>query len=141
MSLVSGSVAAGGGKKKRGRKPKGFEDNASLAGGRAATAVSGTSGRGRTSRALSADEEDDVGEGMDVAIVASTNEEKEKEARHRAMLIGAFDEDQFKRYEVWRSARLSDAVVRRVGEVHVRGWQQLIIVADHQSNTLAICAS
>ena len=114
MSLVSGSLVAGGGKKKRGRKPKGFEDNASVAGGAAPTAVSGTSGRGRASRGMSIEEEDDVGEGMDVAIVARTKEEKEKEKQHRAMLVSAFDEDQFKRYEVWRSSRLADSVVRRV---------------------------
>jgi transcription initiation factor TFIID subunit 11 len=140
MSLVSGSLVGGTGKKKRGRKPKGYEDNASLVGGTAPTAVSGTSGRGRASRGISADEEDDAEDGMDVAIVARTNEEKEKEKRHRAMLVAAFDEDQFRRYECWRSSRLSDAVVRRVN-CH----DPLLLLqanrSDHQPNTLAIGTS
>jgi transcription initiation factor TFIID subunit 11 len=114
MSLVSGSIAAAPVKKKRGRKPKGAEDNASVAGGVAPTAVSGVSGRGRASRGMSVEEEDDVGGEMDVAIVARSKEEKEKEKQHRAMLVAAFDDLQFRRYEQWRGARLSDAVVRRV---------------------------
>jgi transcription initiation factor TFIID subunit 11 len=63
---------------------------------------------------MSADEEDDVGGDTDVAIVARSKEEKEKEKQHRAMLVTAFDEMQFRRYEQWRQARLSEAVVRRV---------------------------
>jgi transcription initiation factor TFIID subunit 11 len=114
MSLVSGSIAAAPAKKKRGRKPKGAEDNASVAGGAAPTAVSGVSGRGRASRGMSVEEEDDVGGEMDVTIVARSKEEKEKEKQHRAMLVAAFDDLQFRRYEQWRGARLSDAVVRRV---------------------------
>lgn len=114
MSLVSGSIAGAPAKKKRGRKPKGTEDTASVAGGVAPTAVSGVSGRGRASRGISAEEEDDVGGDMDVAIVARSKEEKEKEKQHRAMLVTAFDEMQFRRYEQWRQARLSEAVVRRV---------------------------
>jgi transcription initiation factor TFIID subunit 11 len=51
---------------------------------------------------------------MDVTIVARSKEEKEKEKQHRAMLVAAFDDLQFRRYEQWRGARLSDAVVRRV---------------------------
>jgi transcription initiation factor TFIID subunit 11 len=114
MSLVSGSIAGAPAKKKRGRKPKGAEDTASVAGGVAPTALSGASGRGRASRAMSAEEEDDIGGDMDVAIVARSKEEKEKEKQHRAMLVTAFDEMQFRRYEHWRQARLSEAVVRRV---------------------------
>lgn len=114
MSLVSGSIAGAPAKKKRGRKPKGAEDTASVAGGVAPTAVSGASGRGRVSRGMSAEEEDDVGGDTDVAIVARSKEEKEKEKQHRAMLVTAFDEMQFRRYEHWRQARLSEAVVRRV---------------------------
>jgi transcription initiation factor TFIID subunit 11 len=114
MSLVSGSVAGPEVKKKRGRKPKHAEDTASLAGGRAPTAVSGASGRGGKSRGLSVEEDDDIGGETDVAIVSRTKEEKEKEKQHRAMLVAAFDDDQFKRYEVWRSSRLSDSIVRRV---------------------------
>ncbi len=114
MSLVSGSMAGAPVKKKRGRKPKGAEDTASLAGGVAPTAVSGASGRGRASRGMSIEEDDDVGGEMDVAIVSRSKEEKEKEKQHRAMLVTAFDEMQFRRYEHWRQARLSDSVVRRV---------------------------
>jgi transcription initiation factor TFIID subunit 11 len=114
MSLVSSSIAGAPVKKKRGRKPKGAEDTASLAGEVAPTAMSGVSGRGRASRGMSAEEDDDAGGDMDVAIVSRTKEEKEKEKQHRAMLVTAFDEMQFRRYEHWRQARLSDAVVRRV---------------------------
>jgi transcription initiation factor TFIID subunit 11 len=114
MSLVSGSIAGAPGPKKRGRKPKEPEDTASVAGGRAPTAISGLSGRERASRGVSAEEDDDVGGDTAVAIVSRTKEEKEKEKQHRAMLVAAFDEDQFARYERWRSSKLSDAVVRRV---------------------------
>jgi transcription initiation factor TFIID subunit 11 len=112
--MISGSVAGAGVKKKRSRKTKVVDDAASAVGGRTLTAVSGTSGRNGASRVLTPDEDDDVGQGMDVSIVARTKEENEKEAQHRAMLVGAFDEEQFRRYECWRQARLSDAVVRRV---------------------------
>lgn len=114
MSLVSGSIAGAPVKKKRGRKPKDVEDTASVAGGVAPTAISGISGRGMASRGMSADDDDDVGGDTAVAIVTRTKEEKEKEKQHRAMLVTAFDEDQFVRYEKWRSSKLSDAVVRRV---------------------------
>jgi transcription initiation factor TFIID subunit 11 len=114
MSLVSGSITGAPVKKKRGRKPKNAEDNISIAGGVAPTAVSGLSGKGRASRAISVEEEDDVGGEMDVTIVARSKEEKEKEKQHRAMLVTAFDEMQFLRYEKWRQAKLMDATVRRV---------------------------
>lgn len=114
MSLVSGSVAGAPVKKKRGRKPKGAEDNASVTGGVAPTAVSGISGKGRASRGISVEEDDDVEGEMNVAIVARSKEEKDKEKRHRAMLVNAFDEMQFMRFEKWRQAKLADATVRRV---------------------------
>lgn len=118
MSLVSGSAAGGPLKAKRSRKQKGpvNDDSASVAGGRAPTAVSSTSGKGRrkASRDASADEEDEGGEEMAITMVARTQEEKQKEIEHRAMLVNAFDPDQFSRYEAWRSSKLSDSVVRRV---------------------------
>jgi transcription initiation factor TFIID subunit 11 len=125
MSLVSGGVAAAPIKKKRGRKPKNYNpdaDAASVAGGVApSVAASRTSARAggasRASRGLSVDEDDDEDGGrggLDVAVVARTNEEKEKENRYRAMLVGEFDSEQFRRFECWRSARLADSVVRRV---------------------------
>ena len=117
MSLVSGSVA-GGPKKKRARKSKGAaNDDTSILGGKAKSALSNTSGgrgRKRTSREVSAEEEDEGGEEMAVEMVARTQEERQKEIEHRAMLVRAFDEDQFSRYEAWRSSRLQDSVVRRV---------------------------
>jgi transcription initiation factor TFIID subunit 11 len=109
MSIVSGSVV---GKKKRGRKPKNADD-ASISGGKALTVVSGRSGTGGK-RALSPDDEDDIGDGTEVAVVTRTKEEKEKEKQHRAMLVENFDPQQFSRYECWRSSRLSDQVVRRL---------------------------
>jgi transcription initiation factor TFIID subunit 11 len=113
MSLVSGSVA--GGKKKRGRKPKGAADDASLVGGRALTAVSGTSGRNRRNISReSVEDDDDVGEALDVAVVARTREEKEKEKQYRAMLVDALDPSQYARFERWRSSKLADSIVRRV---------------------------
>lgn len=140
MSLVSGSIAGEPGKKKRGRKPKNAEDTASLAGGLAPTAVSGVSGRGRASRGMTADEDDDVGGETAVAIVTRTKEEKEKEKQHRAMLVSAFDEDQFLRYEKWRSSKLSDAVVRRVRCDFQIDFIKLTSSLAHQSNALTICS-
>ncbi|RFU30729.1 hypothetical protein B7463_g5601, partial [Scytalidium lignicola] len=124
MSLVSGSGAGSQQKKKRGRKSKsgvnGNDDTASVSafGGPALTAGSGTSGgRGRQrrpSKTESIDDEDEGGEGMTVEVTAGTLEEKQKEIEHRAMLVNAFDPEQFSRYEAWRSSKLSDAIVRRI---------------------------
>ncbi|KAH8805745.1 hTAFII28-like protein conserved region-domain-containing protein [Xylogone sp. PMI_703] len=123
MSLVSGSGVGSQQKKKRGRKSKsgvnGNDDTASVSafGGPALTAVSGTSGgRGRPRRPSKgeSDDEDEGGEGMTVEIAAGTLEEKQKEIEHRAMLVNAFDPEQFSRYEAWRSSKLSDAIVRRI---------------------------
>lgn len=111
--MVSGSITGAKERKKRGRKPKNADD-ASVAGGKSLTVVSGMSGKGRASRALSMDDDDDLGDSTEVAVVARTKEEKEKEKQHRAMLVEAFDLAQFSRYECWRSARLSDPIVRRV---------------------------
>lgn len=116
MSLVSGITLEVPGKKKRGRKPKnvGGDDASSALGGRAATAVSVLSGQGRVSRAMTAEEEDEGGDEADVTIVKRTNEEEKKEAEQRSMLVQAFTPEQYRRYERWRVAKLSDAVVRRV---------------------------
>jgi transcription initiation factor TFIID subunit 11 len=114
MSLVSGSAA--GASKKRKRKSKGTaaNDDASVAGGKAKS----TEGKGkrRASRDQTAEEEDEGpdGEEMAVEMVARTQEERQKEIEHRAMLVRSFDENQFARYEAWRSSKLSDSVVRRV---------------------------
>jgi transcription initiation factor TFIID subunit 11 len=114
-------MATGPTKKKRGRKPKNAGDDASLVGGRASTAVSAVSGKNRRtsiSRGQSPDEEDDEqAENMGVALVARTNEEKEKEKYYRSMLVNALDPDQYLRYERWRSSKLSDNIVRRVSHV------------------------
>ncbi|KAL2019145.1 hypothetical protein VTK56DRAFT_10017 [Thermocarpiscus australiensis] len=136
MSLVSGSQvsAAAPLKKKRGRKPKAEkarEQTPSVAGGRAPTAVSGASDVGGGGRALTkgvaggsgggAGGDDEEGEGgedgpTEVAATADarTKEQKEEEHRARGMLISAFSEDQFHRYENWRAANLSKASVRRL---------------------------
>lgn len=115
-SMVSGHAKAS---KKRGRKPKGpgGDDGGSMAGGRASTAVSMVSGRaarGGTRGASPEEDEDEGGMDMDVATVARTNEEKEKEKYYRSLLVGALDPDQYARYERWRSSKLADSVVRRV---------------------------
>jgi len=115
--MVSGSQT-GPVKKKRGRKSKGIvNDTTSLAGGKALTAVSGASGRGGrgTSRgAVEEEEEDDADEDTAVTVAARTQEEKEKENRYRAMLFERFDKMQQRRYELWRSARFSESVIRRL---------------------------
>jgi transcription initiation factor TFIID subunit 11 len=115
MSLASASVA-GGTKKKRGRKSKAkLGDDESVVGGKAKSAVSGTSGgRKRKQSVVSADEEEEGGEEMAVEMVARTQEERQKEVEHRAMLVRALDPEQFERYEAWRSVKLPDATVRRV---------------------------
>ncbi|KAK4462997.1 hTAFII28-like protein conserved region-domain-containing protein, partial [Cladorrhinum samala] len=127
MSLVSGSQvsAAAHPKKKRGRKSKADkarEQTPSVVGGRgtaAASLVGSEGGRGGTGGAGGAagDEGDADDEGpTEVAATAEalTKEQKEEEHRLRSMLIGAFSEDQFDRFENWRAANLSKAVVRRL---------------------------
>lgn len=121
MSLVSGVSAP---KRKRGtyRKSKGKADSESVVGGTAKSAVSGTSGRGAgkgkkiKSRGESVDpeEEEEGGDGLALETVARTQEEKQKEVQQRAMLTEQFDEDQWLRYGAWRSAKLSESVVRRI---------------------------
>ncbi|KAF7558836.1 hypothetical protein G7046_g5335 [Stylonectria norvegica] len=43
-----------------------------------------------------------------------TQEQKQEEIRLRAMLVEAFDSEQYNRYELWRAAKLADSVVKRV---------------------------
>ncbi|KAJ6789022.1 hypothetical protein PWT90_10493 [Aphanocladium album] len=127
MSHVSGSAVSGtasgvGGaaaaaRKKRGRKSKagGKNDDAndqasSVGGGKAATSVSGQGG----DKEAEEDEDDDKAEMALEDVVARTQEQKQEEIRLRAMLVEAFDSEQYNRYELWRAAKLSDAVVKRV---------------------------
>lgn len=131
-SLVSGNMAGGTGKK-RGRKPKNrADDDTSLVGGKALTAASGISGRGRKREQSVEDDDDDEGDNINVTTVARTAEDKEEEKQHRAMLVAAFDEEQFRRYEVWRSSRLSDSIVRRVRLCTPRRNQVLKLTYAHQ---------
>ncbi|KJZ74518.1 hypothetical protein HIM_06114 [Hirsutella minnesotensis 3608] len=115
-SAVSGVTAGGGAKKKRGRKSKGAKgDNAgdrtpSLVGGKAPTSASGQGG----DKEGDEDEEDEKEEMALEDVVARTQEQKQEEIRLRAMLVESFDSEQYNRYELWRAAKLSDAVVKRV---------------------------
>ncbi|KYK61698.1 transcription initiation factor TFIID subunit 11 [Drechmeria coniospora] len=114
-SIVSGSAVSAP-KKKRGRKSKMDkgdelrEQTPSLVGGKAPTTVSGQGGEKEGE-----DDEDD--ENQEMALeegVARTQEQKQEEIRLRALLVEAFDSEQYNRYELWRAAKLSDAVVKRV---------------------------
>jgi transcription initiation factor TFIID subunit 11 len=125
VSLVSGSQASAAvpPKKKRGRKSKvekAREQTPSVAGGIAATAISGTSDGGRGSKSATGvgggdntqEEEDDT---VPTQTAQRTQEQQVEEQRMRAMLVNAFSPEQFERYENWRAANLPKAVVRRVG--------------------------
>ena len=114
VSLVSGSVS--GPKKKRARKSKAKGDDESAGGARAKSAVSGEGGRGkrRASRDSNTEDEDEHDDQMAVETVKRTNEEKVKEKQRLKILTEAFDEEQWRRYEAWRSSKLADSVVRRV---------------------------
>jgi transcription initiation factor TFIID subunit 11 len=122
-SHVSGSAVsgvnsnAGAPKKKRGRKSKnakGGDDAAertpSLVGGKAPTTVSGQGGY----KDGEEDEDDDKAEMAVDDVGDRTQEQKQEEIRLRAMLVEAFDTEQYDRYEHWRAAKLSEAVVKRV---------------------------
>ncbi|PFH61176.1 hypothetical protein XA68_18059 [Ophiocordyceps unilateralis] len=124
-SAVSGSAVSGYGHKKKrpsARKPRpgaaanqdGGERTPSLVGGRALTAVSGPGGDKEAAAAAAEEEEDEKEELALEDVVARTQEQKQEEIRLRAMLVEAFDADQYNRYELWRAAKLSDAVVKRV---------------------------
>jgi transcription initiation factor TFIID subunit 11 len=120
---VSGTNSAAPTKKKRGRKSKKDKSAAgdsssqapSQAGGKAATSVSGHGGdKDKDGQAGDEDEDDENGEMAVEQVGARTEEQKQEEIRLRAMLVEAFDSEQYSRYELWRAAKLSDAVVKRV---------------------------
>ncbi|KAF4589219.1 Transcription initiation factor TFIID subunit 11 [Ophiocordyceps camponoti-floridani] len=126
-SAVSGSaVSTHGTKKKRAaaRKSKAGRPGAtavhdagertpSLVGGKALTTASGP-GVDNAAAAAAEDDDDEKEELALEDVVARTQEQKQEEIRLRAMLVEAFDADQYNRYEMWRAAKLSDAVVKRV---------------------------
>jgi len=142
MSLVSGMGGGGGSqvsaagplKKKRGRKSKAEkaaamrerEQTPSVAGGVARSGVSDVRGGGRGSTRqppgtdAAADEEDENIEldRADVQVAAKvqeiTAEQKEEENKFRNMLVDAFSEEQFARYEAWRASGFSKSTVRKV---------------------------
>jgi transcription initiation factor TFIID subunit 11 len=116
VSLVSGVSIT---KKKKTKRGKGKDnDDASLIGGAAKSAVSAgsTRGKGRTSKEREEEEEEEDTGGADLAadMVVQTQEEKRKEQIKRAMLIQAFDDEQSDRHLAWLSSKLPDATVRRV---------------------------
>ncbi|KAF6807370.1 hypothetical protein CSOJ01_08255 [Colletotrichum sojae] len=120
-SVISGSQVSAPPKKKRGRKPKNQtnvetrEQTPSLVGGRAPTTVSGTgtAGEGQEDGANDDDDDNDMRMAL-VDTTARTQEQKQEEIRLRAMLVESFDPEQYDRYELWRAAKLTEAVVKRV---------------------------
>ncbi|KAK4668359.1 uncharacterized protein QC763_001010 [Podospora pseudopauciseta] len=133
MSHVSGSQVSmsvtGPPKKKRGRKSKADkarERTPSVVGGTAkstagpgGSVVSGAGGKSTAPGAAGgAGEDGDGDEDGDTEVAATgaalTKEQKEEEHRQRGMLIGAFNDEQFDRFENWRAANLSKAAVRRL---------------------------
>lgn len=124
--MVSGSQVSAPPKKKRGRKPKNQtnvetrEQTPSLVGGRAPTTVSGTGTAGEGQEEGANDDDDD--NDMRMALVdttARTQEQKQEEIRLRAMLVESFDPEQYDRYELWRAAKLTESVVKRVSSSRV----------------------
>jgi transcription initiation factor TFIID subunit 11 len=117
-SAVSATASGAPGKKKRGRKAKNAkgagdeskEQTPSLVGGKAPTTVSGQGG----DKDLEDDEDDDKAEMALEDVTARTQEQKQEEVKLRAMLVEAFDREQYDRYELWRAAKLSESVVKRV---------------------------
>lgn len=126
MSLVSGSQVSAAPKKKRGRKSKADkarEQTPSVVGGRAtASLVSGPAGGkitagvggGKNNEEEGGEDENEGPTEVAATAAALTKEQKEEEHRLRGMLIAAFSEDQFDRFENWRAANLSKAAVRRL---------------------------
>lgn len=114
--MASGLTASGQPRKKRGRKAKNAnrdgstDQTPSLAGGKAPTNVSGQGGE----KDGEEDEDDDKAEMALEDVGARTQEQKQEEIRLRAMLVESFDSEQYNRYELWRAAKLSDSVVKRV---------------------------
>lgn len=118
---MSATASGAPGKKKRGRKAKNAkagsgvgdeskEQTPSLVGGKAATNVSGRGG----DQDAEDDEDDEKAEMALEDVAARTQEQKQEEIKLRAMLVEAFDSEQYDRYELWRAAKLSESVVKRV---------------------------
>lgn len=73
-------------------------------------------GAEKKDREATAEEEDEGPEGdTNVQMTARTLEEKQKEQDQKIMLVKSLDAEQFDRYEAWRSSKLADSVVKRVG--------------------------
>jgi transcription initiation factor TFIID subunit 11 len=115
VSLASASITGGPKKKKAGRKSKGKENDERA---RSATANEGAKGKRRASRDKSAEESDEDVGGEETRLLRAKDDKKE-DNRKRAMLTQHFDNDQFQRFEAWRSSKLSDATVRRVCQVSI----------------------
>lgn len=127
-SAVSATASGAPAKKKRGRKAKNAKGGAgsgvgddhegtpSLVGGKAPTNVSGMGG----DKDADDDEDDDKAEMALEDVTARTQEQKQEEVKLRAMLVESFDNEQYDRYELWRAAKLSESVVKRVRLFHAQ---------------------
>ncbi|CCU79168.1 unnamed protein product [Blumeria hordei] len=113
MSVVSGPLTTG--KKKKPRKSKGKEPSSVQA--PEAGAILMDTGRDALKCGIDQsfeDEEEEVGQELAINAIESTKEERLKEERRRHLLTRAFNQEQWQRYEAWRSSKLSDSVVRRI---------------------------
>lgn len=97
----------GGGRGKKSKDKDSKEATPSVAGGKAPTTANGQDDE-------EDDEDDDKAEMAVEDVAVRTQEQKQEEIRMRAMLVESFDSEQYNRYELWRAAKLSDAVVKRV---------------------------
>ncbi|RKF80239.1 putative transcription initiation factor tfiid subunit 11 [Golovinomyces cichoracearum] len=117
MSIVSGSFAAGG-KKKKQRKGKSRDTENSPVLGPRASSVSIEMSKGMLGKSNSdhimEEEEDEVDQELAINTTENPREERVKEERRRHLLTRAFNPEQWQRYEAWRSSKLSDSVVRRI---------------------------
>jgi transcription initiation factor TFIID subunit 11 len=113
VSLASASVTGDGKKKKKPRKSKGKDTDNERA--RSATANEGK-GKMRASRDRTPglEESDEEVDGNDNTRVLAAKEDKQEDAKKRAMLTQHFNEEQFERFENWRQSKLADGTVRRV---------------------------
>lgn len=123
-SAASGSAVSSNRKPAKKRGPKAKSAQGGEPAERTPSLVSGANGKGPAQATAGAgeregddeeEEDDDDKEFMALEdVVARTQEQKQEEIRLRAMLVEAFDSEQYNRYELWRAAKLSDAVVKRV---------------------------
>lgn len=114
-SVVSGSFNTS--KKKKSRRTKGKEnDNSSISGARATSvSLESNKGTGKITNDLNfEDEDEEAGQELAANPTENSREERAKEERRRHLLTRAFNQEQWQRYEAWRSSKLSDSVVRRV---------------------------